>query len=334
MKVLVTGSSGFMGAHLCEELLSRGHEVTGVDDLSGGSLRNMETLVNKRKFKFIRGDLRDSKFVDNVVSGHEVIFHLAAYAAEGQSVFSPIAINDINIKPMNNLLVAAVNHNIKRFIFTSSMAVYGHGITPFNENMSRHPADPYGAGKAYCEEMLEIFNRLHGLEYMILRPHNVFGELQNTSDPYRNVIGIWMNMMLRHARPIIYGDGSQRRAFSYIRNVTPCIANALDCPPNDIINIGGEEDKSINEVCKLVKVAMESDLEPLYMPARPGEVHTAYCTNTKAREILKYRDNYSFEAGIMKMADWVKGIGMQKPSYRLPLEILKGAPRTWRDRLI
>lgn len=323
-----------MGAHLCSELLDRGHEVIGVDDLSGGSLRNIESLVNRRKFKFTRGDMRDSKFVDNTMIGAEAVFHLAAYAAEGQSIFSPIAINDINIKPMNNLLVAAVNHNVKRFIFTSSMAVYGDNETPFSEDMPRRPVDPYGIGKAYCENMLEAFHKIHGLDYMIIRPHNVFGELQNTSDPYRNVIGIWMNMMLRHLRPIIYGDGTQRRAFSYIKNVTPALANSLDCEPNQIINLGGEEDKNINEVCKLVRVAMDSDLEPLYMPDRPGEVHTAYCTNKKAREILKYRDTYSFEAGIMAMAEWVQTIGPQKPTYRLPLEIQKGAPKTWRDRLI
>jgi UDP-glucose 4-epimerase len=334
MNILVTGCAGFMGSWLVDELLSKGHDVIGIDDLSGGSLRNLEEANKKRRFKFIQGDLRDHRLCNTLCKDVEVIFHLAAYAAEGQSFFSPIQINDINIKPMNNLLVAAINNNVKRFIFTSSMAVYGNQIPPFKETNPRDPVDPYGAGKAYCENMLEIFHEIYGLEYVIIRPHNVFGERQNTADPYRNVIGIWMNMMLRNVRPIIYGDGLQTRAFSYIRNVTPALANSLDCESGSIINLGGEDEKNINDIFLLTKVAMQYEGEPLYMTDRPGEVKHAYCTNDKARELLKYRDTYSMEAGLMKMAEWVKKLGPQKPTYRLPLEITKNAPMSWRERLI
>ena len=262
------------------------------------------------------------------------MYHLAAYAAEGQSVFSPCAINDINVRPMNNLLVASVNNDVKRFVFTSSMAVYGHQIPPFSERMPREPVDPYGIGKTYCESMLESFSNLHGLDYTIIRPHNVFGERQNTADPFRNVIGIWMNMMLLGKRPYIYGDGRQTRAFSYIRNITPCMVEAMKCKSGEIINLGGEEERTINDVYKVVKVAMNSNLDALNTTDRLGEVKHAYCTNDKARGILGYRDTWSLEAGIMKMAEWIRELGPQKPSYRIPLEIEKNAPITWRNRLI
>ena len=235
---------------------------------------------------------------------------------------------------MNNLLVAAVNNDIKRFVFTSSMAVYGKQTPPFDETMPRFPVDPYGAGKAYCENMLELFHELHGLDYIIVRPHNVFGERQNVLDPYRNVIGIWMNTMMNNRRPFIYGDGMQTRAFTYIRNFTPTMVNTLTCKPNQIFNIGTEKQITINEAYAIVAAAMKSPLKPLMVPDRPGEVKHAYCTNRKALKLLKYRETWSFEAGVMKMAEWVKQSGPQTASYRLPLEIMKNAPQVWRERLI
>src|SRR3990167_5050156 len=156
MKILVTGAAGFMGSHLVDELIRRGHDVTGVDDLSGGFRAN----VNK-DCRFVEMDLRDGDVL-KVVKDQDAIFHLAAYAAEGQSVFSPCEINDINIRPMNNLLAAAANYGIEHFIFTSSMAVYGRQAAPFDELMDCRPEDPYGASKAYCERMLSIFSETYG----------------------------------------------------------------------------------------------------------------------------------------------------------------------------
>lgn len=197
-----------MGSWLVDELLNRGHRVISVDNLLGGYMSN----VNKDCL-FVKADLRDRNRVEEVVRDVDIIFHLAAYAAEGQSFFSPISINDINITPMNNLLVAAVNNDVKRFVFTSSMAVYGDQIPPFSEGMPRKPVDPYGAAKTYCETMLEIFARTYDFEYVIIRPHNVYGPRQNIADPFRNVLGIWINRILREKPPIIYGDGNQTRLF-------------------------------------------------------------------------------------------------------------------------
>jgi UDP-glucose 4-epimerase len=330
-RVLVTGGAGFMGSWLVDELVKRGHEVTSVDCLLGGYKRN----INKN-CTFVNLDLRNKEKVNRVVKNIHVIFHLAAYAAEGQSIFSPIEINDVNITPMNVLLVAAVNHGVERFVFTSSMAVYGRQIPPFNEDMPRQPVDPYGVGKAYCETMLEIFAKTYNFEYCVIRPHNVYGPRQNIYDPYRNVLGIWINSILRGQSPHIYGDGEQRRAFSYIEDVTSAIANAsfVKKANGQIINVGSDEVVTINEACKKVLRIMSVNLKPIHVEERPGEVKNAYCTVDKSIKILGYRTTHMLDDGIANMVEWAKKIGPQKPVYRLPLEITKKAPRVWVEKLI
>lgn len=330
-KVLVTGGAGFMGSWLVDELIKRGHEVISVDNLSGGYLAN----VNKDS-RFIEMDLRNTKKVDDIAKGVDVIYHLAAYAAEGQSVFSPIQINDINITPMNNLLVATVNNDVGKFVFASSMAVYGDQEPPFNEDMPRKPVDPYGCAKAYCEQMLEIFYQTYRFDYVIIRPHNVYGPRQNISDPYRNVLGIWINRIMRGLAPYIYGDGMQKRAFSYIEDVIAPLANAGLCEKarGHIINLGSDEVVTINQACNIVLDAMKSDLKPIYVAERLCEVKQAYCTIEKSRELLDYETKHTLKEGVKKMVEWAKQVGPQKPTYKLPLEITKKAPDVWRKELI
>ncbi|MFH1978378.1 MAG: NAD-dependent epimerase/dehydratase family protein [Candidatus Aenigmatarchaeota archaeon] len=330
-KCLVTGGAGFMGSWLVDYLLEKGHEVTSADNLSGGFMRN----VNE-KCKFVEMDLRNRKKVDEVVKGQDIIFHLAAYAAEGQSVFSPIEINDINITPMNNLLVSAVNNDIKRFVFTSSMAVYGHQEPPFNETMLPKPADPYGCGKHYCEEMLKIFSNTYDFEYVIIRPHNVYGPRQNIADPYRNVLGIWMNRIMANKRPFIYGDGEQTRAFSYIEDVTHSIMNAgfSDSAKNQIVNTGSEEVVTINQACNMVLDILNSDIKPEYTEERPCEVKHAHCTTDKSQEVLGYKTTHTLKEGTQRMFKWAQKLGPQKPTYRVPIEVKKKVPRVWEEKLI
>lgn len=333
--ILVTGNAGFMGSWLVDELAKKGHTVIGIDDLSGG----FEENVTDSCAKFYKIDIRNRMALQEVFRNNDIdiIYHLAAYAAEGQSVFSPIAINDINITSMNNLLVEAVNRGVKRFVFTSSMAVYGKGWIikelgpPFDEACPRYPEDPYGAGKAYCEKMLEMFYDLHGLEYCIIRPHNVYGPRQNIADPYRNVIGIWMNRLMRNRMPIIYGDGKQTRAFSYIEDITPPLARAgfLREAKNEIINLGGDEVVNINTACGTVLGVAMSKKKPKYVATRKGEVKDAYCTIEKSKKILRYKTRHDLVDGVTKMWKWAKQVGPQKPTYRLPLEIRKEAPRIW-----
>jgi UDP-glucose 4-epimerase len=316
-----------MGSWLVDALLARGHQVISVDNLLGGKKEN----VNPR-CEFIQGDMRSPELAESVVKkGVDVIFHLAAYAAEGQSIFSPISINDINIAPINNLLVAAINNNVKRFVFTSSMAVYGDQEAPFNEELPRRPEDPYGAAKTYSENMLEIFGRVYGLEYVILRPHNVYGPRQNIADPFRNVLGIWINRIMRGKNPLIYGDGEQSRAFSYVADITPAIANAgfYDKARNQIINVGSEQAVTINDACNTLLKLTDTSLKPEHLPPRPQDVKYAYCTVEKSMKLLDYKTKHHLEKGLQEMIEWARKVGPQEPTYTLPLEITKNAPQVW-----
>ena len=328
-RVVVTGGAGFMGSWLVDQLLKMGHTVVSVDNLLGGNMVN----VNK-DCEFVRGDLRKFDLANRAVKRADVIFHLAAYAAEGQSFFSPIAINDINITPMNNLLVAAVNKGVSRFVFTSSMAVYGEQPPPFSEKMSRKPVDPYGIGKSYCETMLETFSATFDFEFVIIRPHNVYGPRQNIADPYRNVLGIWMNRIMRGLAPIIYGDGEQVRAFSYVEDDAPALANAgfSRKSANQIINLGSKEKVSINDACQLLLRATGSKAEPVHETERPGEVKYAWCTVEKATKLLNYRTTFPLAEGMARMWAWAKKFGPKEPTYTLPLEIRKKAPRVWLEK--
>ena len=331
MEILVTGGAGFMGSWLVDELINRGYNVTSVDNLQGGVRDNINP-----KCRFIKIDLRDNKKVAQICKGIDIIYHLAAYAAEGQSFFSPIQINDINITPMNNLLVGAVNNDIKKFIYTSSMAVYGDQEPPFSEDLPRKPVDPYGCGKAYCENMLELFSNNFGFDHTIIRPHNVYGPRQNLSDPYRNVLMIWINRIMRNKPPFIYGDGEQLRAFSYIEDVNPALANASEYEKTngEIINLGSYEIVSINNACQIVLEAMGSELKPIHVDARPGEVKNAYCTTEKSKRLLSYQTKHTLKEGVGKMMNWAKMVGPQKPTYTIPLEIHKKAPEVWVKKLI
>jgi len=331
MKILVTGGAGFMGSWLVDELINRGEDVTSIDNLSGGRMENVNPKCNFKKL-----DLRDRYKVEKVCEGIDVIFHLAAYAAEGQSFFSPIQINDINLTSMNNLLVATVNNEIEKFIFTSSMAVYGNQKPPFSEDRLRKPVDPYGCAKTYCERMLEIYSDTFEFDYTIIRPHNIYGPRQNINDPYRNVLMIWMNRIMRGKPPFIYGDGKQKRAFSYISDTNSPLANVAYRKKTNgqIINLGSNEVVTINEACHIVLEAMESDLTPINMEKRPGEVKFAYCTTKKSEKLLDYSTKHPLREGVIKMVEWAKEHGPKEPTYTVPLEITKKAPKVWKERLM
>lgn len=227
-----------------------------------------------------------------------------------------------------------VERNGTFFFSGNSMAVYGDQTPPFDESLPRRPEDPYGAAKSYCENVLEIFARIHGFEHVIIRPHNVYGARQNVADPYRNVLGIWINRILRRKPPIIYGDGEQSRAFSYIEDVTPAIANAGFTPKakGQIINVGSDEAVSIRKACGLLLQVMGSEFKPTFQDARPGEVKHAFCTIQKSIDLLGYETQHSLKDGLTKMVAWARHVGPQQPTYTLPLEITRGAPKVWVER--
>lgn len=339
--ILVTGSAGFMGSHLVNELLNKGfNKVYGVDDLSGGYMEN----VNK-KSHFTKLDLRErdlvARYVDKVKP--EIIFHLAADATEGRSQFTPIGCTERNYLAYLNLLAPAIRNNIKKVILASSMSVYGSQKPPFSEDMERKPDDIYAISKAAMERATEILSEVHGFKYVIVRPHNVYGPGQNLSDPYRNVVAIFINCLLNNRNFYIYGDGEQKRAFSYIDDFTPYIIKTAQLPEaeGEIFNIGPMQEISINELSHIVLAEffqnekVPKHLIPKHVPPRPMEVKEAWCTVDKAKKILGYKTTVSLQEGVQKMIAWAKKKGPQKFHYLEDLEIVnKETPLTWVEKLI
>jgi len=329
-----------MGSHLTDALVAGGHEVYGVDDLSGGFMRNVNPESN-----FTKLDLRErdatAAFVGKVKP--ELLFHLAADATEGRSQFTPLQCTERNYLAYLNTLVPAVRHGLSKVVLTSSMSVYGAQKPPFDETMPRMPEDVYGVGKASMERATEILSEVHGFSTVIIRPHNVYGPRQNLSDPYRNVISIFINCLLRNKKFYIYGDGEQQRAFSYIDDFTPYILKVgFDERANgEIFNIGPVEEVSINRLAEVVLEkffegkAVSEHLKPEHLPPRPKEVKDAFCTVDKAKKMLGYKTTVPFEEGIGKMIAWAREIGPQQPVYLEDFELPhEKIPRTWSEKLI
>ncbi|WP_301662932.1 NAD-dependent epimerase/dehydratase family protein [Methanoculleus frigidifontis] len=332
MNCLVTGGAGFIGSHIVDQLIGSGHSVTVIDDLSGGYLSNIN-----EKAKLIQKDLTALKADDPILKDIEIIYHLAAFPAEGLSVFTPEYVTQRNLTAFIKLLTASINNQVKTFSFASSMSVYGNNPNcPFDETHPRNPTDPYGICKASCERYLEIYGVEYNFNYNIIRPHNVYGIRQNLNDPYRNVIGIWINRILNGKNPIIYGDGEQLRAFSYIQDVASCMAESVFIEDSfgEIINLGGAKPYRIVDVCYSVIDAFKLDIEPLFYPPRPMEVKNAYCTTEKSEKILGYKESKNLEEGISEMVAWAKTLPKPKFKYlsNKTYEITEHMPKTWLNR--
>jgi len=252
---LVTGGAGFIGSHVADHLLRLGHSVVVLDDLSGGFTDNVPPGAT-----FVNGSILDEQLVEQLFARNKFgyVYHLAAYAAEGLSHFIKRFNYQNNLIGSVNLINAAVNHGIKRFVFASSIAVYGAGQSPMKEDMPPAPEDPYGIAKLAVEQDLKSSHEMFGLEYTIFRPHNVYGERQNIGDRYRNVVGIFMNQLLRGEAMSIFGDGTQIRAFTHINDVAPIIAQSVDCPDarNEIFNVGADETHTVNRLAQIVTAVL------------------------------------------------------------------------------
>lgn len=331
-----------MGSHLVDALVAvGGHEVFGVDDLSGGYKQNINP-----KSHFEQLDLRDRAKTKAYIDGikPELMYYLAADASEGRSQFTPLSATERNYLAYMYTLVPAIANGLKKVVVTSSMSVYGNQTSPFSEDMPRKPVDIYGIAKSAMEAATEILSKVHSFDYVIIRPHNVYGPRQNIADPYRNVIGIFINCMLHKKQFYIYGNGQQKRAFTYIDDFTPyMVKSGLDGRVNsEIINIGPTEEYTINQLAETVLSAFYPNgqvpeaMRPIFLPDRPQEVKDAFCTNKKAVELLGYRTSTDLVAGIQKMIAWAKTIGPQEFHY-LPdgLELNKGdVPATWNKKLL
>ncbi len=342
MRVLVTGAAGFMGGHLVDALVSlKKHDIFAIDDLSGGYESNVDP-----KAHFTKLDLRDKKKVDAYIKKvkPELIYHLAADATEGRSQFTPISATERNYLAFMYLLVPAIREGLKKIVVTSSMSVYGAQKPPFSEKMKKAPEDIYGIAKAAMEDAVEVMAKVHNFDYVIIRPHNVYGPKQNMADPYRNVIAIFINCLLNNKNFYIYGDGNQKRSFTYIDDFTPyMLKSGFSKKVNGkVINIGPTEEYSINELAKIILGVIFPNgkipprLQPTYVPLRPQEVKEAFCTNTVAKELLGYKTSISLQKGIESMVDWAKKLGPQKFRYLKDGLELENAdmPKTWSKKLI
>lgn len=331
-KIFITGAAGFLGSHLADAMLADGHQVVGIDNMIGGELDNVPAKV-----EFHQVDCNDFSTVKELMKGCHILYHCAATAYEGLSVFSPHVVTQNIVGASVAVFSAAIANRVQRIVTCSSMARYGTLKPPFIEVMTCKPQDPYGIGKLAVEQMLRNLCETHGVEYVIAVPHNIIGPRQKYDDPYRNVASIMINLMLQQRPPVIYGDGKQQRCFSYVDDCIYCLkAMAFDpWVTGHIINIGPDENPvEIRALAELIANLTGFNGEPTYMPGRPQEVKIALCSSDKARGMLGYKTKTSLGMGLIRMIDYIKARGVRPFKYHLDLEIVSDmTPKTWKDRL-
>ena len=332
-RVFVTGVAGFLGSHLSEKLVNLGHKVVGIDNMIGGYEDNIP-----KNIEFHNGDCCDFEKIKTLMKDIDIVYHCAATAHEGLSVFSPFEITKNNYLASVSIFSAAVNEKVKRIIFCSSMARYGEQQAPFTEKMTPLPVDPYAISKVASEEVLKNLCDLNGIEWVIAIPHNIIGPRQKYDDPFRNVVSIMINRMLQGKAPIIYGDGNQTRCFSYIDDCISCLIPMLDQRNlnREIINIGPDEEfVTINKIAELCSNITGVNLKPTYKKDRPKEVRHATCSADKARKLLNYETKVSLKEGIQKTFEYIKKRGIRPFDYNINIEINNElTPSTWKNKEI
>ena len=334
MRILITGIAGFMGSHLADSMLAEGHEVVGIDNLIGGYESNVP-----RKAKFINEDLRNLNAISPHFKNVDIVIHSACTAYEGLSVFSPSLVSENTYQITANVLSASVNFQVSKILYLSSMARYGtQSVLPFTENMIPKPQDPYGIAKYASELLVKNLCDLNSIAYTVLVPHNIIGPRQKYNDPFRNVASIMINRMLQGKQPIIYGDGEQKRCFSFMKDVVDPIKTTVNTniANGEVINIGPDEEfVTINELANKIANIISFDLDPIYVPSRPQEVQFANCSADKARKILNYTPKVGLTEGLTELVLWIENQGPRPFEYHLPIEINNSStPKTWTDKLI
>jgi len=333
MHIFITGIAGFLGSNLADYYLARGFKVSGCDNLIGGSIDN----IDQTKINFYKGDCENLGFMVKAMKGSDVVCHAAAYAHEGLSSFSPTLICNNNVTGSTSVFTAAIANKLKRIVYCSSMARYGNGPTPYLEEQTVNPVDPYGVAKVAAENILKILSKTHGIEYNIAVPHNIIGPKQKYDDPFRNVASIMINLILQNKRPIIYGDGEQKRTFSDIEDCIYCLDKLLLDPnvKSEIINIGPDEEFiSINTLYEILSNKLGFNQKPIYTEDRPNEVKHATCSADKARKILNYKTTVSLDKSLDKLINFIKIKGSKNFEYNYNIEINnEKTPKTWTQKL-
>ena len=326
MRCAVTGGAGFIGSHVADELIDMGHDVLIIDDESGGYACNINPSAT-----WLKVALED--LPAGALRGVEVVYHLAAFGALGFCFFAPSLSARRNFVAFSRLISECIEEHVRTVVFASSMAVYGKaGAVPFDESASLRPREPYGVAKAACEQLLVCYSRHFGFDHVIVRPHNVYGVRQNLADPYRNVVGILVRQMLEGRPLTIFGDGSQRRAFSHVRDVAPCIAKAGLCRDavGRAINVGSGRVWSVLEVAEVLQEIAGSELEVRYLPARPADLDEAYCTTALGERILGLREQTDLRTGLLEMVEWAGSLDLAPFKWlHDQVEISSGLPKSW-----
>ncbi|MDB4877415.1 MAG: UDP-glucose 4-epimerase [Gemmatimonadetes bacterium] len=325
---LITGGAGFIGSHVAKHCLNAGHQVVVLDDLSGGFRDHVpEGAI------FVEGSITDVALLAKLFDQYhfDYVYHLAAYAAEGLSHFIRRFNYTNNVVGSINLINESVKHEVKCFVFTSSIAVYGAGQLPMTEAMVPQPEDPYGIAKYAVELDLRAAHEMFGLSSVVFRPHNVYGEHQNIGDRYRNVIGIFMNQIMNGQPLTVFGDGEQTRAFSFIDDVAPHIARSVDVPAayNQVINIGADVPYSVNQLAEVVSRTLGVAPKVTHLPPRNEVVH-AYSSHEKARRIFGDAAPVALEDGVERMAAWARRVGARESGSFGNIEIERNLPANWK----
>ena len=303
---LVTGGAGFIGSHLTEELVRRGHQVRVADSLITGKRTNLDHI---KGVELLEGDLADVEFAHAAVKGCDYVLHQAAIPSVPRSVQDPLTSNRANVDGTLNTLLASRDAGVKRLVFAASSSAYGDTPTlPKHENMPTNPLSPYALQKVIGEQYLQMFTRLYGLETVAIRYFNVFGPRQDPTSPYSGVISVFATALLENRPPTINGDGEQTRDFTYVANVVDGVLRACEAPgaSGEIINVATGGRISLNQLFEEMRKLVGATVQPAYGESRRGDVRDSQADITKAREILGYTPVVAFEDGLKTTVDWYR----------------------------
>lgn len=332
-RVFISGVAGLIGSALANRMLELGYTVVGCDNLSGGDRANVPAGV-----LFYESDILDFSKNIEILKDVDIVFHAAAAAYDGLSVFCPSQIAHNIYSGTASIISAAIENKIGHFIYFSSMSRYGQNLTPFTEDQTPAPRTPYGVSKVASENLVKNLSELHGMKYSIVVPHNVIGPHQKSDDPFRNVVAIMLNRIFSSKPPIIYGDGFQRRCFSDVLDCVDCLVAIAESKEShgDIVNIGPDtEDITINELVQKLLAITESELQPIYMPKRPGEVQLAVCSSEKAKSKYGFKRKVSLDESLIRIASHLKVHCRREFNYHIDLEINGSiVPKTWSDKVM
>lgn len=304
---LVTGGAGFIGSHLAEELVRRGHTVRVADSLITGKRRNLDHLP---QVEFLEGDLADFAVAERAVRGMDYVLHQAAIPSVPRSVQDPLTSNRANITAALNVLVAARDAGVRRLVYAGSSSAYGNTPTlPKREDMATHPLSPYALQKLVAEQYCQMFTQLYGFETVTIRYFNVFGPRQDPSSPYSGVISLFATALLEGRRPTIFGDGGQTRDFTYVANVVDGVLRACEAPKaaGEVINVACGTRISLNDLLTAMNAIVGTTIAPVYEGERAGDVRDSQADISKAKALLGYSPTVALEEGLRHTLAWCRG---------------------------